>query len=98
MTSPTAPNERLTARVHGRVQGVGYRHFVWTRARRLGLTGRVRNERDGSVAVVAEGPRPALERLLEALREGPPAARVERVDATWGPAAGAFDDFEIRLW
>ncbi len=98
MTTPVSSHERLTARVYGRVQGVGYRHFVWTRARRLGLTGWVRNEPDGSVAVVAEGPRPALESLLDALREGPPAARVERVETAWSPAAGTFDGFEVRLW
>ncbi|WP_457651563.1 acylphosphatase [Rhodocaloribacter sp.] len=94
---PLSSHERLTARVYGRVQAVGYRHFVWTQARRLGLTGWVRNERDGSVAVVAEGPRPALESLLDALREGPPAARVERIETAWSPATGTLDDFEIRL-
>ncbi len=88
--------ERLQARVYGRVQGVGFRHFVWQQAQRLGLTGWVRNRRDGSVEVVAEGPRAALDQLLAALHEGPPAAWVRRVEAHFGPAQGAFADFAIR--
>ena len=74
---------RLEARVTGRVQGVGYRYFVQAEAARLGLSGTVRNLPDGAVAVEAEGPRPALHELLGKLREGPPAARVRRVDVDW---------------
>ena len=74
---------RLTARVTGRVQGVGYRWFVQAEAERLDLGGSVRNLPDGAVAVEAEGPRPKLLVFLTKLREGPPAARVERVDAEW---------------
>ena len=74
---------RLTARVTGRVQGVGYRWFVQAEAERLELGGSVRNLPDGAVAVEAEGPRPKLLVLLKRLHEGPPAARVERVDAEW---------------
>jgi len=88
--------ERLEARVYGRVQGVGFRHFVNQQARALGLRGWVRNRRDGSVEVVAEGSRPALDALLAALYEGPPAARVRAVEARWGPAQGTFSDFHIR--
>ncbi len=87
---------RLEARVEGRVQGVGFRHFVWQQARRLGLTGWVRNEPDGSVRVVAEGPPAALEALLTALRSGPPLARVDRVVRDAAPARGDFDDFSVR--
>lgn len=87
---------RLTAAVTGRVQGVGYRYFVTTHARRLGLTGRVRNEPDGSVSLEAEGPRAALETLLVHLHEGPPAAEVEAVDEAWGPAEGAYDRFRAE--
>jgi acylphosphatase len=83
--------------VHGRVQGVGFRYFVQDRASALGLTGYVRNAPDGRrVEVVAEGPRPALQRLLEALRQGPPGAYVERVVPAWGSASGAFSTFTIR--
>lgn len=66
--------------VHGRVQGVGFRWFVWQAAARLGLRGLARNLPDGSVEVVAEGPENALAELARALAKGPAAARVERVD------------------
>jgi acylphosphatase len=88
--------ERLEAVVHGRVQGVGFRIFVRRRATRLGLAGWVANESSGRVRCVAEGPRASLESLLGELRDGPPGASVDRVDATWLPATGAFGDFDVR--
>lgn len=87
---------RLEALVHGRVHGVGFRVFVRAHARELGLRGWVANESSDRVRVVVEGPRASLERLLGALREGPPAAFVERVDASWPQPAGAPAGFEIR--
>jgi acylphosphatase len=88
--------ERLEAVVHGRVQGVGFRIFVIRTARRLGLGGWVANEAAGDVRCVAEGPRQALETLLDDLREGPPGAWVERVDASWLAATGTFSGFDVR--
>ena len=67
---------RLHAFVEGDVQGVGYRYFVIDNARSLGLTGWVRNRFDGSVEVLAEGPRAYLEILIDALQQGPRSARV----------------------
>ena len=81
MTVPR--HERFAAHVQGRVQGVGFRAFVFDTAKRLGLAGSVRNGREGGVWVEAEGPRERLERLLSALRTGPPAARVDRVTVDW---------------
>lgn len=95
---PRANTSRLHARVVGRVQGVGYRWFVLRRAEGLALGGWVRNCADGDVEVMAEGPREHLERLLEALRKGPGASRVLRVDETWsnpGPE-GEPGRFEVR--
>ncbi|MBI1967987.1 MAG: acylphosphatase [Gemmatimonadetes bacterium] len=66
--------------VRGRVQGVGFRWFVWRQAERLGLRGWARNLPDGSVEVVAEGPAEILVRLEEALARGPVAARVDAVE------------------
>jgi len=65
--------------VEGRVQGVGFR--AWTRheAERLGLTGWVRNEKDGSVQALLEGPPDGVERMLERLWIGPPGASVTHV-------------------
>ena len=93
---PTPATERLDATVHGMVQGVGFRMWVARTATRAGLTGWVRNEHDGSVRCVAEGPRAVLDELLSRLRSGPSNAFVQRVDVTFGPAAGGFDDFRIR--
>lgn len=91
MTTP----ERLDATVRGRVQGVGYRVFVLREVGYLGLAGHVANMSDGSVHVVAEGPRAALDALLERLEEGPPAGFVDRVIARWEPARGLASGFRI---
>jgi acylphosphatase len=87
---------RLDAVVRGRVQGVGFRYFVLRRAARLGLTGWVANEPDGSVRCVAEGPPEALDSLLSTLRAGPPGARVDDVVTRLGEATGSFHDFAVR--
>ncbi len=89
-------NQRLETRVTGRVQGVGFRHFTTMRAQELDLHGWVRNEPDGAVQVVAEGRRPALEKLLHTVQSGPRAARVEDVSSTWAEAEGTFDGFRVR--
>jgi acylphosphatase len=66
-------------RIEGRVQGVFFRDWTVETARRLGLSGWVRNRRDGSVEVLAIGDEAAVERLIAACHEGPPHARVDRV-------------------
>lgn len=87
----------LTVRVRGLVQGVGFRYFVQRRARELALAGYVRNLPDGkTVLLEAEGPRQALERLLEAVQRGPRGALVEEVEVSWGPWSGLSGGFEVR--
>ncbi|MEX0681906.1 MAG: acylphosphatase [Dehalococcoidia bacterium] len=87
----------LRAVVRGRVQGVGFRDCVVTRAGSLRLAGYVRNLPDGrSIEVGAEGPRGTLEQLLEYLREGPSQARVEEVEAEWGEATREYRGFGAR--
>ena len=94
--TPAAPSEaRLHAVVRGYVQGVGYRYFVLQRAREERLVGWVRNCADGSVECIAEGPRLALERLIDDLRHGPYPAEVSRVDADWQPPRGDLDRFDV---
>jgi acylphosphatase len=89
--------ERLHAMVRGDVQGVGFRYFLMRQAHALGLRGWVRNRDDGSVEFVAEGPRPDLERLLEAARRGPSHARVTEVRADWSSASGGLDPFDLAF-
>ena len=72
--------------ISGRVQGVGYRESLRAEALRLGVTGWVRNRRDGSVEAVLQGPREPVEAALTWARRGPPAARVTQVDARAAPA------------
>ncbi len=86
---------RLHATVTGRVQGVSFRYFVMEQADILSLDGWVRNTWQGSVEVMAEGARPRLEQLLQALRAGPPMARVADVDFEWLPWTGEFTDFRV---
>jgi acylphosphatase len=71
---------RARAVVRGRVQMVGFRAFVMRHAGNAGLRGVVRNNPDGTVEAVIEGPRPSVEQMIEVLRRGPSAARVEHVD------------------
>jgi acylphosphatase len=88
--------ERLTARVTGRVQGVGFRWWVMRRAETLGLTGYVMNADDErAVEIVAEGGAEGLDELERLLHIGPDGARVDRIDAGREPASGEFDRFGI---
>lgn len=74
-----AARAAIRASVRGRVQGVGFRDATVTRARRLGVTGWVRNAEDGTLALHAEGPAEAVEQLLAFVRGGPPSASVSDV-------------------
>jgi acylphosphatase len=76
---------------------VMYRDFTARNARRLGLVGYVENTADGSVEVVAQGERSALEQLLGRLKHGPLLSRVERVECEWRSPTDTFDGFSIRL-
>lgn len=97
MSAPHTNKKRLTATVHGRVQGVGFRQSTVYMAQRLGLTGWVANLRNGNVRVVAEGNEAILQQFLRWLHEGPPMAHVSFVDFEWGEASNEFDGFDV-LW
>ena len=88
--------QRFHAIVEGKVQGVSFRFYTVQFARNLDVTGWVRNLPDGTVEVVAEGPREHLDGLIEYLHEGPPDARVKRVNTRWEAATGDFTAFSIR--
>lgn len=90
-------NECFHAILRGQVQGVSFRYFAQRHANRLVLTGWVKNLPDGSVEVLALGPRDRLERLLGPLRSGPPGARVDEVSVNWiSPPSEPLAAFEIR--
>lgn len=81
----TTARKAVRARVFGRVQGVWYRGWTVERALALGLDGWVRNRADGTVEALFAGPADAVDRMLEACRQGPPAALVR--DVAVEPAA-----------
>lgn len=89
------PLERRAYRVTGRVQGVGFRWWTRRTAERLGLRGTVRNARDGSVEIHAEGSGEALEEFRQRLEAGPPGARVEGVSSQEWDIDAAPRDFRI---
>lgn len=96
MTPPAADAVRLTAWVHGRVQGVGFRWWTRARALELGLTGSAANKPDGRVEVIAEGPREACEALVALLRGGAAPGSVTLVVDRFDPARGGLDGFLER--
>ncbi|WP_328397640.1 acylphosphatase [Nocardia sp. NBC_00416] len=87
---------RLSAWVHGYVQGVGFRWWTRARALELGLTGHATNAADGRVHVVAEGSRAATGKLLALLRSGTTPGRVDLVVEAWEPARGGLMGFVER--
>lgn len=87
----------VRAIVYGYVQGVFFRAFVSRQATELGLTGCVRNLPGGeAVEVNAEGERNKLEKLVDYLKIGPPAAKVEKVVTDWSEYTGSYFRFSIR--
>lgn len=92
-----ARNTAAHATVHGLVQGVGFRYFVREHAERLGLSGWVRNAPDGrTVELVAEGEQSSVEELLRLAEQGPPGARIERIESEWITPPEQRQTFEIR--
>lgn len=88
--------EVVTIKVRGRVQGVFYRHETKKIAETLGITGFVRNERDGSVFIEAEGDRESLEKLLMWAKTGPRFAKVDSVEPLWGVGTRGQKGFTIQ--
>ena len=81
--------------VRGRVQGVFFRASAQREAKRLGLTGWVRNRPDGAVELCVEGEEEELKEMLAWANRGPSAARVEKVDIRWRSYVGDFAEFRI---
>jgi acylphosphatase len=90
------PDVRLTAWVHGQVQGVGFRWWTRCRALEQGLTGYAANQADGRVLVVAQGARESGEKLLELLQGGSTPGRVDKVVVDWSQPQEHFSGFVER--
>jgi len=88
--------KRIKLIISGQVQVVGFRYFVKRRARKLGLTGYVKNLENKKVEVVAEGDEEKLDRLLQLCQKGPFLSRVTEVKKIEKKFTGEFDSFEIE--
>lgn len=88
--------KRIHAIVKGNVQGVFYREFTRREAESLGVSGFVRNLRDGTVEIVAEGEAKQLREFEKKFRKGPLMAFITDVEMKEEPATGEFDGFDIR--
>lgn len=87
--------KQLLLIVKGRVQGVYFRASTQREAKRLGLSGWVRNRPDGSVEILTEGEEVSIRELYGWAQKGPSAARVERVETRWRSFTGEYADFRI---
>jgi acylphosphatase len=99
MDQKPASNEIVRAHiwVKGRVQGVGFRAHVEYRARQIdGLTGWVRNVGYDTVEALAEGQRDKVDRLIEAMKQGPLSSRVDESKVEWETPTGEFREFGVR--
>ena len=96
MAEQSGSERAISAVVRGRVQGVGYRFTAQRVGHRLGLDGWVRNERDGSVTVRAQGVDAVVDRFIGFLEEGPPAARVQTVTVNDEPIDTTLSGFTVR--
>jgi acylphosphatase len=87
--------KQLQLIIRGRVQGVYFRASTQREARRLGLSGWVKNRTDGGLEILAEGEEASIRELYSWAQKGPSAARVDRVDTRWRSFTGDYPDFRI---
>jgi len=88
-------NTRVRLIIEGRVQGVWFRESTRREAERLGVRGWVRNRREGTVEVLAEGPKENVIKLVDWCHHGPPSARVMRVNETAESFQGEYGSFDV---
>ena len=87
--------KNLKIKIHGDVQGVGFRDAAYWTARKMYIGGFVMNEPEGNVYIEAEGEEAVLKEFLEWCKKGPVTARVERVEIEWSDAGGKFTGFRV---
>jgi acylphosphatase len=92
------PLARVYCIIHGRVQGVAFRAATQRQARQLGLSGWVRNSPNGTVELLVEGEETSVQWLVDWCHQGPPGARVTRVESSWEVPIGDLKSFEIRYF
>ena len=88
-------NKQAKIIIKGRVQGVGFRFYVFNEASLLNLTGYVRNLYNGDVEIVAEGDQSAINALHQSVRIGPRSANVTSTDFSWLEKSKGYKDFKI---
>ena len=84
-------------RIHGKVQGVGFRFFATRVARRLGLKGWIENLRDGTVEAQVEGEAAAIDDWIKEIKEGPRFAEVTKIDQQRKEFTGKLADFDVKF-
>ena len=87
--------KRISAKIHGIVQNVGFRHFVRKNAEKLGITGWVKNSLDGTVEALFEGDDTAISEIIEKCKKGPFLALVDKIEVREEEPKKEFDEFHI---
>lgn len=82
--------------ISGFVQGVGFRHFIRSKANELDLTGWVKNLPDGSVEALVQGEKSSIKKIIEICKKGPFLSNVENVEVEWQETVDIISDFVIR--
>ena len=88
-------NRRAHILIKGEVQGVFYRFWTKKRAESLGLRGWVKNNQEGQVEAVFEGPGERVEKMIKKCRKGSPLAKVEQVKVIWQKSSGEFTGSQV---
>jgi acylphosphatase len=84
-------------KIHGKVQGVGYRIYATRVARRLGLKGWIQNLRDGSVEAMVEGEAESIDEWIGEIKEGPRYAEVIKIEQDRREFGGRLGDFDVKF-
>ncbi|OLS25427.1 MAG: Acylphosphatase [Candidatus Heimdallarchaeota archaeon LC_2] len=90
--------KRVKLVIFGIVQGVFYRTSAIKEAKMLTIVGWIKNRSDSSVECIAEGTRSNLEKFISWCKNGPPHAKVERIDVEWLEPTNEFTNFEIKYY
>lgn len=89
--------KEIECNIKGRVQMVMFRDFVKRKAKKLGLKGMVKNLKDGSVSIIAQGPKGDLEHFLKIIERGSFVSRIDSVKVDWREAREQYRNFEINF-